>query len=136
MSPFRIIGRDSKGNRFILCAMLSTNKKDGTRRVYILHKPMLPEMLESSGKSLLETEKDVAYSLSTKSNSSIIETYAVNRTEDRFYELSRIRKLSKNATGLTVTEKVYDSSRTLFDCQKTAMEHYCIKTGVEIISIL
>lgn len=134
MSPFRIIGQDGEGVKFILSAMISTNATTGLRKVYILHKPFIPEAFEGSAKSEREIETDIAYSQSTKSNSTIVGAYIVNRNSARSYELYHVKFNGKS--NVSVTELLSDNKRTLFDCQKSAMEHYCGKNKLDIISIL
>lgn len=133
MSPFRIVGIDADNKKYVLAAMLSTNKETGARKVYILHKPT-PELLDNTESQI--SERDLAYAMSTKTNSTIVGTYIVNRTDHRTYELQRVRRSLGNNHLINITEHVSDDNKTLFECQKRAMEDYCVLNRFDIINIL
>lgn len=138
MSPFRIIGCDKDGNKFILSAMLSTNKESGAKSVYIIQKVYVPELADQFGMSAYEFEKEISYSMSTRRNSSIISTYRVSRADHRAYSLSRVKPVTNvmSKVGIELTDTITNRSKTLFDCQKTAMEDYCSRNGLDIIQIM
>ena len=127
MSPYRVVLTDGA----ICAAMVSTDKQTGAKRIYIIQKTFIPELTEEENLSF--TEKDIAYAMSTRRNSCIVDTYWIYRESDvRMYSVFRMEYGMQGASSQFVAENL----RTLFECQMVCMEHFCERNGHTIDRIL
>lgn len=125
MSPYRVSIAAADGGTAVLAAMLSIDKKDGTRYIFIIHK-LSPELLGNDKPS----DKELAYAQTCKRNANIVAVYAIHKTEDNRYAVSRCTMLGVG------TSKLPNLEYTQSSCLSAAMHDYCSINNHNIISIL
>lgn len=127
MSPYRVAVEDKDGKVKVFASMLSVNKNTGNREIYIVEK------LVASLTDIVEPTSNLAYRMTTKNNSQIVDSYIVNRTADlRNYELSRITgRIGDIFRSRTISEK----ERTLMSCMIKAMNNFLVEQDLTVIGV-
>ena len=127
MSPYRVAVEDKDGKVKVFASMLSVNKNTGNREIYIVEK------LVASLTDIVELTSNIAYRMTTKNNSQIVDSYIVNRTADlRNYELSRITgRIGDIFRSRTISEK----ERTLMSCMIRAMNNFLVEQDLTVIGV-
>lgn len=127
MSPYRVAVEDKDGKVKVFASMLSVNKNTGNREIYIVEK------LVASLTDIVEPTSNIAYRMTTKNNSQIVDSYIVNRTADlRNYELSRITgRIGDIFRSRTISEK----ERTLMSCMIRAMNNFLVEQDLTVIGV-
>lgn len=126
MSPYRVtVVQNSTHQSYVLSAMLSINKKTGDRNIYIIRKER-PELFGTASLS----DRQLAYSQTCRSNSSILSNYRIHTTANDKYRIGRY-----NMAGACVSY-IHDVEYTQSRCLASAMNDYCIRNGYTIISVL
>lgn len=127
MSPYRVAVEGKDGKVKVFASMLSVNKNTGNREIYIVEK------LVASLTDIVEPTSNIAYRMTTKNNSQIVDSYIVNRTADlRNYELSRITgRIGDIFRSRTISEK----ERTLMSCMIRAMNNFLVEQDLTVIGV-
>lgn len=121
MSPYRVLISKSGSDNMILAAMLSVNKLTQNRDIYIIQKIIPSE-------SQMKTDKVIAHLQSSKRNTVILDKYEILK-ELEFRRCYRVRHIS----SLCILS---DVELTQQDCLRAAMQDYCSRNRLTILSTL
>lgn len=127
MSPYRVLVRDQEGRHTVFAAMLSPDKKTGTRRIFIVEK-IVPVWGQEPEVDIMESLRDIAHSMITKRNSSILAQYQIIKTE-QLTKPYRVGRVSYRGIDYKVKGDWFLQS----ECLTAAMEDFCTKNSYELL---
>lgn len=135
MQPYRVTVLDNNTNSHrVLSAMLS-KREIGGYCVYIVEKHFRgcgPENMLQIDEVVKDADADLAHAMSTRRNSTICVRYDIVPLNDptnryKYYIRETVR---------TVHSQVFGTDRTLQDCLRSAMVHYCKTHNLTITKYL
>jgi len=126
MSPYRLLVTDAetREKEFIFSAMLSVDKKTGSRDIFIVQKLFMNFGDDVEGFS----RAAIAHSQTTKKNSAIVGRYRIVKNDDgRRYTVSRIEQVNPR---FSVENTISDKEYTQETCLVAAMNDYLAQAGL------